>query len=183
MNEGMISRRYAKAIFEYACDNKSETQVYEEMKVIAKAYKNEPKLVTAIENPVLSNKDRMSILFAILDNKPSATMKRVLEFVDSKDRSSSLRMIALSYMDLYCDKKNIDTVQLVTATEPQQSTVDKMKLLVNKLKPGEIDFETQIDPEIEGGFILFIDTYRLDASVRSQLNRIRKDLITENSKI
>ena len=183
MNEGMISKRYAKAIYEYACDNKVENQVYDEMKRIAHAYKSEPKLGTALENPILSKKDRLSILISILDNKPSEWMKNILEFVNAKERTSTLRMIALSYIDLYCKKKNIDTVQLVTATEPLQSTVDKMKLLVNKIKPGEIDFVTEVDPEIEGGFILFFDTYRLDASVRSQLNSIKKSLITENSKL
>lgn len=183
MNEGMISTRYAKAIYEYACDNKVEDQVYTDMKRIAHTYKNEPKLVTALENPTLSKKDRLSILLAILDGKPGTYMKQILEFVNAKERTSSLRMIALSYMDLYCEKKNIDTVQLITATEPLQSTIDKMKQLVNKIKPGEIDFETEVDPEIEGGFILFIDTYRLDASVRSQLNSIKKNLIAENSKL
>ena len=183
MNEGMISKRYAKAIYEYACDKKVEEQVYEDMKRIAYTYKSEPKLVLALENPTLSKKDRLSILLSILDNKPSEWMKKILEFVNHKERTSSLRMIALSYMELYCHKKNIDTVQLVTATEPSQSTVDNMKKLVNKIKLGEIDFITEIDPEIEGGFILFIDTYRLDASVRSQLNSIRKNLIAENSKM
>lgn len=183
MNEGMISKRYAKAILEYARQQKTESVVYDEMKKVAFAFANEPKLGAAMENPILSNNDKVSIINAIFDNKPSETMKRIIGLVADNDRDDYLRMIALSYMDLYCQLKNINTVKLITATQPEQATIDKIKELVYQLKPSEIDFDTKVDLEIEGGFVLFVDTYRLDASIRSQLNRIRKNLITENSKL
>ena len=58
-----------------------------------------------------------------------------------------------------------------------------MKQLVQKIKPGVLDFQTEVNPEIDGGFMLFFDTYRIDASVRSQLKRIKKRFIEENSKM
>ena len=33
-------------------------------------------------------------------------------------------------------------------------------------------FETETNPDIIGGFVLEYDTYRLDASVQSQLRRV-----------
>ena len=42
--------------------------------------------------------------------------------------------------------------------------------------PVNIEFEVEEDPEILGGFILEYDTYRLDASLRTQFNQLRREL-------
>ena len=84
---------------------------------------------------------------------------------------------------MYYEAKHINPAKLVTASAVDQSVIEKMKVLLQKIKPGTLDFETQIDPDIEGGFVLYIDTYRIDASVRSQLKRIKQQFITQNSKI
>lgn len=183
MNEGMISKRYAKAILEYAQDQKTESVVYDEMKKIITAFANEPKLGVVMENPILSREDKTSVINSIFDNKPSETMKRVIKLVMDNGRDRYIKMLALGYTDLYRRLMNMNTVKLITATQPEPQTVDKIKELVYQLIPSQIDFETKVEPEIEGGFILFVDTYRLDASIKSQLNRIRKKLVTENSRL
>jgi F-type H+-transporting ATPase subunit delta len=73
--------------------------------------------------------------------------------------------------------------RLVTATPVDDVVKAKMRALLQKIKSGTLDFETEVDPDIEGGFVLYIDTYRLDASVKTQLNRIKQQFVAENSKI
>jgi F-type H+-transporting ATPase subunit delta len=41
---------------------------------------------------------------------------------------------------------------------------------------GNIEFKTDVSPEIIGGFILEYDTYRMDASIKKQLDSIRTQL-------
>ena len=41
---------------------------------------------------------------------------------------------------------------------------------------GTVEFETEVNPDIIGGFILEYDTYRMDASVKSKLNSILTQL-------
>jgi F-type H+-transporting ATPase subunit delta len=40
----------------------------------------------------------------------------------------------------------------------------------------ELEMETEVDPDIIGGFLLYLDDHRLDASVSGKLNRIRSAL-------
>ena len=47
-----------------------------------------------------------------------------------------------------------------------------MKALVQSRAQGTVEFNTEVDPSIIGGFILEYDTYRMDASVKSKLNAI-----------
>jgi F-type H+-transporting ATPase subunit delta len=41
---------------------------------------------------------------------------------------------------------------------------------------GTVEFNTEVDPSIIGGFILEYDTYRLDASVKHKLQTILSQL-------
>lgn len=183
MNEGMISKRYARALLQYAVGQKVEDTVFSEMKRLAAVYAEEPKLRMAMDNPMLSKENKLKLVLAIVDNKASKQFEQFAKLVISKNRERHLRSIALSYVDLYCELKDITTGKLITATEVDDATIEKMKALAGKVRSGKLDFETQVDPDIDGGFILFVDTYRLDASIRTQLNRIKQDLILENSKI
>ena len=41
---------------------------------------------------------------------------------------------------------------------------------------GTVEFQTETNPEIIGGYILEYDTYRLDASIQNQLRSILTQL-------
>ena len=51
-----------------------------------------------------------------------------------------------------------------------------MARLVESKTNGTVEFETEVNPDIIGGFILEYDTFRMDASVRSKLNNILNTL-------
>ena len=51
-----------------------------------------------------------------------------------------------------------------------------MKNIVQERTNGEVEFLTEVNPDIIGGFILEYDTYRMDASVQKQLRTILKQL-------
>lgn len=183
MNTGMISKRYAKALLEYAQEQKAEDIVYSETKQLTKTFANEPRLRMAMDNPTLTQKDKLGLIKASVGTKISDVFIRFIDLVLKNRREVFLQSIALSYNDLYCDSKHINSAKLVTAAPISSKEIDKMKDLLQSIKPGTLDFETQIDPEIVGGFVLYIDTYRLDASVKNQLKRIKQQFVNENSKV
>ena len=51
-----------------------------------------------------------------------------------------------------------------------------------KDKKGTLEFKTSVDPEILGGFIFGLDTYRLDASIATQLKRVKNQFMDKNRK-
>ena len=51
-----------------------------------------------------------------------------------------------------------------------------MRQRVESRTQGTVEFQTEVDPEIIGGFILEYDTYRMDASIQNQLRQILTQL-------
>ena len=52
-----------------------------------------------------------------------------------------------------------------------------MRQMVEKRTNAQVEFQTEVNPDIIGGFILEYDTYRMDVSVQSQLRTILKHLV------
>lgn len=182
MNVGMVSKRYAKALLEYAIGQKSEDKVYTEMKLLAKQFAAVPQLRMAMDNPTLTKDDKSDLLKAAV-GKTTDVLDNFIQLVLNHRRETYLESMALSYGDQYCEFKHINTGKLVTAVPVDQKVADKMKALVQQVKQGDIDFESDVDPAIEGGFVLYFDTYRYDASVKTQLNRIKQRLMNDNGKV
>ena len=67
--------------------------------------------------------------------------------------------------------------RLITAVPVAQETEAKMRQMVEKRTNAQVEFQTEVNPDIIGGFILEYDTYRMDVSVQSQLRTILKHLV------
>ena len=102
--------------------------------------------------------------------------KRLIDLVLKEGRENMMQFIANSYITLYRQQKNITRGKLTTAVAVTPATEQKMRRMVESRTNGTVEFKTEVDPDIMGGFILEYDTYRLDTSVKSQLNNILKQL-------
>ncbi len=176
MDIGVISVRYARALLKSATDAKTEDAVYTEMQQLARSYAEVSQLRSAIDNPMLSKAEKEKLLLTAVGKAPSPLVKAFIGLVLKEDRESVMQFIANSYVTLYRQQKNVIRGRLITATAVTPATEQKMRQMVESKTNGTVEFETEVNPDIIGGFILEYDTYRMDASVKSKLNNILNTL-------
>ena len=176
MDIGVISVRYAKALLKSATDQKLEEKVYQEMMTIAKSYLEVPQLRQTIDNPMLSKDKKQMLLLTAVGEKPSELTKSFIQLVLKEDRENVMQFMANSYITLFRKQKNVIRGKLTTAARVSAQTEQKMRQMVESKTNGTVEFETEVNPDIIGGFILEYDTYRMDASVKAQLNSILSTL-------
>ena len=176
MDIGVISVRYARALIKSAVGMKLEDQVYQEMQSLYKSYLDVPELRFTIDNPMLPKDKKQTLLVTALGEKPSELSKKFVALVLREGRESTLQFMAASYITLYRKQKNIIRGKLTTATAVSPETEDKMRSMVEARTQGIVEFKTEVNPDIIGGFILEYDTYRMDASVRKKLSNILAQL-------
>jgi len=182
MNSGIISMRYARALFEYALEKKAENTLFDEMKRVSAAYSENRKLRVVLDNPVLDFETKLGLIKAAAGGKVSEAYISFAKLLLHRKRENHLQTISLIYLDLYRKHKNINLGKLVTAYPVNDEVVAKMKDFLSTRQSGTLEFESIIDPDIDGGFILYIDTYRLDASIATQLRNIKNQLMSRNNK-
>ena len=172
MDIGVISVRYARALLKSATEQKLDETVYQEMQLLAKSYIDVPQLRQTIDNPMLSKDKKETLLLTAVGGEPTPLTRAFIALVLKEDREPVMQFIANSYVTLYRQQKNVIRGRLITAARVSPATEQKMRQMVESKTNGTVEFETEVNPDIIGGFILEYDTYRMDASVKAKLNNI-----------
>jgi F-type H+-transporting ATPase subunit delta len=66
---------------------------------------------------------------------------------------------------------------LTTAIQIDQSVIEEVETLLEKELDGKVELTEKVNPDIIGGLILRIDDKQLDASVSTQLKKIKQQLL------
>jgi len=177
MDIGVISVRYARALLKSATDARLEDRVYDQMQLIVKSYIDVPALRQTIDNPMLSKDKKLMLLLTAAGGEQAEPMvKAFISLVLKEDRENMIQFMAASYVTLYRQQKNVIRGKLTTAVAVSPQIEQKMRQMVESKTQGTVEFETEVNPDIIGGFILEYDTFRMDASVKSKLNNILNTL-------
>jgi len=176
MNTGIISVRYARALLKSTTLSQDKDNVYADMKMLANSFLDTPNLRKALENPTIGKADKEELIVIACGNKPCKYTQTFIKLVLKEGREDIIQFIANSYISLYRQEKNIISGRLITAVPATLEIKEKLHEVVRQRTNANIEFETKVDKDIIGGFILEYDTFRIDASVQSQLRTILKKL-------
>ena len=153
MNTGVIASRYAKALLLITQESGRGEFVFEQARALLKT----PLSIPAELEPDLS---------------------RLVVLLKRNGRGDYLRLILTDYLHLYCQTTGAKLVRLVTAV-PAPELPAKIRHIIG----GKVYMDTEVDPSLEGGFVLTMDDRMLDASVKGQIERIRRQFIERNLRI
>ena len=176
MDIGVISTRYARALLKSATDAKLEDQVYQEMMTLGKSFTDVPVLRQTIDNPMLDKAKKQMLLETAAGGKSCTLTQTFIALVLKEDRENMIQFMAYSYVTLYRKQKNVIRGKLTTAARVSAQTEQKMRQMVESRTNGTVEFESEVDPDIIGGFILEYDTFRMDSSVKTKLKSILNTL-------
>lgn len=95
----------------------------------------------------------------------------------NQGRGNALKEIANQYTEQYNKMHNITTAEFISAVPFDADLVNGI-VMEARQKLGDtstINIETKVDPELIGGFVLRMGDKQIDSSVKSKLNRLKKD--------
>ena len=177
MDNGKISVRYARALFQLAQEQGCEEAVYDGLTrfahnyLLAIAQFNE-----VLADPVVAKEEKVKLVEMAVGEPMHDTLKQFIAFVTDQKREDKLFLIAMKYMEMYRTKHGILHTYVTTAAELPEMTYDKIKAFIKQTFNADAEMDVKIDPALIGGFILDIENTRMDASVAGQLNALKNKL-------
>ena len=174
MNRGIVSGRYANALFMHAEKYGRELEVYREAKWLSRCMTQYPQVKRILSSPVVSASKKLDMLEKLFIRPLSEEFRRFIILVLEKKREESLQTICFMYQERYREEKQILQVELVTATPVTEDTKARIIKKMEKLTHEHIRLITTIDTDILGGYVVYWDTYRWDASIASRMRQVRK---------
>jgi len=174
MNSSKIAVRYAKALFDLALERDVIDSVYNDMKTVSHLCAME-EVKAVINNPVITQQKRKEIILALAGDDSVKLTVSFITLMFSHGRGDYLASAARNFIDLMRRHRGIRQVTITTAVPVGAKLKEEMAALVAEKDKGSIEYIEQVDRSIVGGFILRVDDAYIDASVRSRLNRFRKE--------
>lgn len=181
MDQGLVPNRYAKALYKFALEKGQAERVYELMKQLAASFAGESNLQQIVANPFVPVEDKTKLLMtaACADSETDTCYVDFLRLLQDNNRIDFIRQIALAYESLYRKENHIYKVNVVTAAQLPADEIKRLHDLVEKhLNGGSMEFTQSIDPDLIGGFVININSERLDASVSNELKQLRLQLLS-----
>ncbi|NBO93380.1 MAG: ATP synthase F1 subunit delta [Planctomycetia bacterium] len=172
-----VARVYADALYKAADAGALVQQVREELGVVVEGlFVRDPGLGLFFESASITRERKAEAIERAFSGA-SQTMRSFLGVLNAHDRLMTLRPIAEAFGKL-CDRVSrrvaVQVTSAVQLTDDERRRVSDDVRAVANVEP---ILEEKIDPDILGGLIVRIADWVYDASVRTRLATIRKQLI------
>ncbi len=175
MNDSKISVRYSRALFQLALEKELLDEVFDDMKFIAELCGHE-EMKELLESPIVVPSKKREIFNGILGNKVQDITLSLINLVIKNGRESYISAIARRFLREIKIYKGITESSITTAVELDDKIVKEVEVFISKTFNTKVDLKQSIDKDIIGGFILRVEDSFVDASVRSKLRIIEKEL-------
>jgi F-type H+-transporting ATPase subunit delta len=173
----LVDRVYARALFDAALEENRLEQVRAEMAEVAQAVAEVPALRALLRNPQLDPRARAAALEDMLSGGEQLVRNFVLLLAD-KGRAAQFEEVARELERLVAEREGILSAELTTAVELSDAEARKLLGQIEEAAGRKVEATRKVDPDLIGGVVIQVGSYRLDASVRGRLERLRRELAT-----
>lgn len=169
------ANRYAKALLEYALQQKASERVFEDMTLIHKTIKNNKELGNLLVSPIVKTIVKKNVLEKVFVGISPQVHKLLGVLIENK-RLPILDGVAEKYIIHYNNYKNNKTAVVTTAIPLTDEMRKEVLKKVETLSPNaNITLENKVDESIIGGFVLRLGDIQYNASIAYKLNKLKQD--------
>ncbi|MCX6167632.1 MAG: ATP synthase F1 subunit delta [Sphingobacteriales bacterium] len=175
MSELQVASRYAKSLIDLATEQKVLDQVQEQMLLFVQVCHENPELVAVLKNPIISLDKKAAVLQGVFGSKVHKIVNAFFVLMVNKGRASLLLPSAKAYIAAYQAIKGIVIAKVKAASALSDDAKKQIIALVKSMGANEVVLETTIDPATIGGFVLQVGDKQVDATLRTKLNKLKKE--------
>jgi F-type H+-transporting ATPase subunit delta len=179
MIEGRLSRRYGKALFELALEQKREESIGQEIEQFLAAYTNSP-LQTVLNNPAFDLNNRKAILLEVSKSlQLSALSVHFLSILLQRDRLTYLSGIVSHYRSMLNGAKGRVEGKVTSAAPLEPSLMERLRATFHGISGKDVVLREETEPGLLGGVMVELEGTIYDGTVRTQLERMKQRIARE----
>lgn len=170
-----VAKRYAQGLLEFAKESNATDALYGEMKDVVKVMAESTELNRFFATPFIDANKKMEVAREVFKSFSPAA-QNLVQLVIKNGREGQLKNIAQAYIAKIDAVSGIQKITLTSATELSQATINDILKSTTLVNPNaKFELKMIIDPSILGGYILRVGDQQIDSSVKSKLEKVKKD--------
>lgn len=184
MSVGVLSSRYAEALLRYVEGTGAGRKVYDQARAVFHASGTVRELEKIIsDSEGVSSDEKMRLLESLAPEGMAPELADFFRLLIRNGRGDLLRFTLASFMEKY--EKALGSIRLTitTAVPLDDRQLERTKEAVSRITGKNVSLDSVVEPEIIGGAVIQSDSHIIDASVRTQLETVRRELTDMNKRI
>jgi F-type H+-transporting ATPase subunit delta len=173
----VVHRVYARALYDAAKERGDVEETRQELSDFVAAVRDVPELRAILRNPQIDPRAKAAAIEAITGGVHDV-VRNFLKLLAEKGRIAVVEEIERELDRLVAKEQGQISVELTTAQELTDEEAREIVDQIAKASGRPVEATRKVDPSLIGGIVLQAGSFRIDASVRGRLNRLRQELVS-----
>ncbi len=170
-----IAQVYARSLFEVAQEQDKLDEIREQVGEFADVLEDNHEFAVFFFSPYFSTEEKKEGLdTAIQDADP--IVRNFLALLIENHRMPALFRVRRELDRLWQEENQLLPVQITSAVELDESVTERIGEEIGRQTGRKVELTSTVDPDVLGGIVLRVGNSILDASIRTRLERLRKQV-------
>jgi F-type H+-transporting ATPase subunit delta len=170
-----LAQVYARALFEVAEEQGMVDVLREQLGQFADALEQNRELRLFFFSPYFSTAEKQQALDGLLKGAEEAFVG-FLKLLIENHRMPVIFRVGREYERLWAEANRVLPVQVTSAIELDEATTESIGQSIGQSTSRKVTLSARVDPDILGGIVVRVGNSILDASIRSRLEQLRKQV-------
>jgi len=170
-----IAQVYARSLFEVAEEHDRIDVVREQLGQFTDALAESRELELFFFSPYFSTEEKKDGLDKAVEGADDI-VRNFLAVLIENHRMPALMRVRREYDRLWQEANRLLPVQVTSAVELDEAVTRQIGEEIGRQTGRKVELSTTVDPDVLGGIVLRVGNSILDASIRTRLERLRKQV-------
>jgi ATP synthase F1 delta subunit len=170
-----IAQVYARSLFEVAQEHEKLDEVRDQIGQFADALGESRELQTFFFSPYFSTEEKKNGLGTALEGADE-TVENFLALLIENHRMPALFRVRRELDAMWQDVNKLLPVQITSAVELDEAVAKQIGEEIGRQTGRKVELTSTVDPDVLGGIVVRVGNSILDASIRTRLERLRKQV-------
>lgn len=177
MDQSKINVRYARAFFMLAKEKGLNTELRKDAALITRVCETSADFMLLIESPVVKISQKIKAVRSIFEGNVHPLSINFLVLITENKREKYIPGIFRNLEDLYRREEGIRTATFTSAQALPEAVTQKIKEILEEEFKAKVELSQKVNDGLIGGFILRVEDKQYDASISTQLKKIKDQLL------
>jgi F-type H+-transporting ATPase subunit delta len=173
------ANRYAKALFDVALEEKADlAKINQDLAAVAELVETNKDLALAAERAGVPDAARKALIEQVADRLGVAPqVKKLLIMLTAGRKLVLAKDLAGAYQERLLAHQNIVRAEVKSAAPLSAEKTQALAESLGKVTGKKVELSVTVDPSLLGGIVATIGSTVYDGSVKTQLQRMRQELV------
>jgi len=177
MKPNKSAKQLSSVLFECANNANALDEVRDSIFLLDELVRSNIDLKSFVQSKRLSQEQKLTVLVQVLGSSVHSLVLGIVSFLSGMQANKTISRIKKYYFEQYKNIKNKVSVHAVVSSKIDKEGASIMKEKLDQVLSKDTDLSIEVDESLIGGVKLRIENTYLDASIKSQINNVKLDLM------